>query len=133
MQSRIIPVLMKTMLVKTNASYYYLVANYLYGQQLLSLANFIIVIQIVLMQHFMQKFFFLKENIYFQETIVPSKHVTNSVSETHTKGVYHKNKIKGVGGGFERQLPSRPSRLLSKIHNLVEWICRPSTFINSCL
>jgi hypothetical protein len=44
MQSRIIPVLMKTMLVKTNASYYYLVANYLYGQQLLSLANFIIVI-----------------------------------------------------------------------------------------
>jgi hypothetical protein len=45
MQSRrSIPVLMKTMLVKTNASYYYLVANYLYGQQLLSLANFIIVI-----------------------------------------------------------------------------------------
>jgi hypothetical protein len=35
---------------------------------------------------------------FFQETILPSKHVTNSVSETHTKGVYDKNKIKG----FER-------------------------------
>lgn len=30
----------------------------------------------------------------FQETILPSKHVTNSVNETHIKGVYHKNKIK---------------------------------------
>ncbi len=66
----------------------------------------------------------------FQETILPSKHVTNSVNEIHTKGVYHKNKIKG---GLKGNLPSRLSRVLSKTDNLVEWICRPSTFTTSSL